>query len=102
VTAKGTKPGDVPRPSAVTSGPSTSGGGSKSSAMSSRYTPPTPKSVKVSPPWVPFVMFALLIVGGLMIMLNYIGLLPGAQSNWYLLGGLAFILAGIITATQYR
>jgi hypothetical protein len=70
--------------------------------MSSRYTPPTPKSVKVSPPWVPILMFVLLIIGALMIMLNYVGLLPGAQTNWYLLGGLAFILGGIITATQYR
>ena len=69
---------------------------------SGRYTPPIPKAVKVSPPWVPIVMFTLLVVGALMIMCNYLELLPGSPSNWYLLGGLAFILGGIGTATQYR
>ena len=47
-------------------------------------------------------MFALLIVGALMIVLNYLELLPGAVTNWYLLGGLGLILGGIFTATQYR
>lgn len=56
----------------------------------------------VSPAWVPVLMFALLILGTLMIILNYVDLLPGGTSNWYLLGGLGLILAGIITATQYH
>ena len=47
-------------------------------------------------------MFALLGIGALMIMFNYLELLPGAASNWYLVGGLAFILGGIATATQFR
>ena len=47
-------------------------------------------------------MFALLGLGVLVILLNYLELLPGAASNWYLLGGLGLILGGIITATQYR
>ncbi len=55
---------------------------------------------QVSPPWVPALMFGLLGVGALAIILNYIELLPGATSNWYLLGGLGLILGGIITATQ--
>jgi len=55
-----------------------------------------------SPMWVPVLMFGLFAVGSLVIFLNYVGLLPGAASNWYLLGGLGLILAGIITATQYR
>ena len=33
-------------------------------------------------------MFALLILGGVLILLNYLELLPGATSNWYLFGGL--------------
>jgi Cell division protein CrgA len=69
---------------------------------SSRYTPPTPKELKISPPWVPVLMFTLLGAGALMIILNYLELLPSATSNWYLIGGLGLILAGIITATQYR
>lgn len=59
-------------------------------------------SGKVSPTWVPVLMFTLLGVGGVMIILNYVDLLPGGTSNWYLLGGLGLILAGIITATQFH
>ena len=47
-------------------------------------------------------MFTLLGLGGVLILLNYLELLPGATSNWYLLGGLGLILGGILTATQYR
>lgn len=50
-------------------------------------------------------MFGLLIVGALIIILNYLAFLPtsdGEASNWYLLLGLGFILGGIITATQFR
>lgn len=68
---------------------------------SGRYTPPIPRSVKVSPIWVPVLMFALLGVGTLVILVNYTGAL-WTTSNWYLLGGLASILAGIIAATQYH
>lgn len=55
---------------------------------------------KVSPMWVPVVMFGLLILGALTIVFNYIGWLPNATNNWYLLLGLGLILGGIITATQ--
>lgn len=55
-----------------------------------------------SPSWVPILMGALLVLGVLMILMNYIELLPAAPSNWYLLGGLGLVLGGIITATQYR
>ena len=42
-----------------------------------------------SPPWVPVLMFAPAHrSAALLIMLNYLELLPGAPSNWYLLGGL--------------
>lgn len=69
---------------------------------SSRYTPPVPKEFKVSPPWVPVLMFALLGLGLVVIFLNYLGVLPGDTKNSYLLVGLGFILGGIMTATQYR
>lgn len=67
---------------------------------SSRYTPPDPHVEKVTAPWVVPVMFGLLLVGILVIVLNYMGLLPGGTDNWYLIGGLGLILGGIVTATQ--
>lgn len=69
---------------------------------STRYTPPVPREVKVSPRWVPIVMFGLLGIGLVVIFLNYLGVLPGGTSNAYLGLGLAAICGGIITATQYR
>jgi hypothetical protein len=74
-------------------------------ASSGRYTPPIPREVKVSPKWVPVLMFVFLITGLLVIVLNYLGVLPtksGDASNWYLLLGLGLITAGFITATGYR
>jgi hypothetical protein len=71
---------------------------------SPRYTPPTAREAQQmpSPMWVPVLMFTLLGLGVLVILMNYVGLLPGATDNWYLLLGLGLILGGIITATQYR
>jgi hypothetical protein len=71
-------------------------------AASSRYTPPVPKEMKVSPKWVPILMFACLGLGMLMILTNYLGALPGGASNGYLIGGLALITAGFIIATRYH
>jgi hypothetical protein len=68
---------------------------------SARYTPPIPRDVKISPVWVPVVMFFFLGVGTLVILVNYTGTVWDT-SNWVLLGGLAAILAGIVTATQYH
>jgi len=70
---------------------------------STRYTPPGVYSQqKVSPQWVPVLMFAFLIIGIVIIVFNYIGWVPGDTSNWYLLLGLGFVLGGIITATQFH
>ncbi len=69
---------------------------------SGRYTPPIPRAKKVSPPWVPVVMLVCLVVGVVVVVINYLGVLPGGASNWYLLLGLGLIAAGFVTATQYR
>jgi hypothetical protein len=69
---------------------------------SGRYTPPIPRSVKRSPKWMGPLVLGLLILGALMIVFNYFNVLPDAPTNWYLLGGIALIAAGFITATQYR
>lgn len=93
-TPKGTKPGD-----ARTTNPTHNEHGV---AASTRYTPPIPTYVKESPRWVPILMFALFIVGALIILLYYLGAVPGGRSNYYLVAGLAFILGGLYTATKYH
>ena len=50
----------------------------------------------------PALMFSLLFTGTLVIVLNYLGILPGEQQNRYLLLGLAQITAGFVMATFYR
>jgi hypothetical protein len=78
----------------------------RTASGASRYTAPNPRGVKgPSPRWVPILMFALWILGLLVIILNYMGVLPGSGdggSGWYLIAGLGSILAGITVATQYR
>jgi len=67
-----------------------------------RYTPPIPKAEKVSPIWVPILMFTCLLGGMFMIVSNYVGLLPDSPNNGWLLGGLGLITVGFITATRYH
>lgn len=74
----------------------------KTTAPAGRYTPPVPREVKVSPMWVPILMFAFLGLGMIVIVINYLGVLPGGADNKYLLVGLVLITAGFITATRYR
>ena len=71
--------------------------------QTARYTPPVPRSEKVSPLWVPIVMFASLGLGMLVILANYVSLLPGdGPSNVYLLVGLVLITIGFVTATKFH
>lgn len=69
---------------------------------SGRYTPPIPRSYKQSPRWMGPAILALLLLGMVTIIVNYVGVLPGGASNWYLLLGLAFITSGFLLATRYR
>ncbi len=74
----------------------------KATTTTGRYTPPTPKTVKTSRLWVPVLMFTCLLAGMLLIILNYVNVLPGGTQNEYLLGGLGLISVGFLTATRYR
>jgi hypothetical protein len=71
-------------------------------STSGRYTPPVPKATKVSPMWVPVLMFTCLLLGMAMIICNYVSVLPDSPSNGWLLGGLGLITVGFITATKYH
>jgi hypothetical protein len=69
----------------------------------SRYTPPTPKAKKTSPLWVPATMFTCLLLGLLVIVGNYLELLPGGQAqNSSLFIGLGLMVVGFGLSTQYR
>ena len=55
-----------------------------------------------SPRWYTVLMSTLMIVGVLLIVLNYLTLLPGSVSKWYLWSGLVLIGAGFLMTTNYN
>lgn len=71
-------------------------------AASGRYTPPIPREFRESSKLVPILMFGFLILGMLVIIINYLEVLPGGANNLYLLGGLVSITIGFVVATKYR
>ncbi len=76
---------------------------SKSTSKSKgRYTAPPPKKKAASPLWFGVAITTLLLVGLLIVVTNYIGLLPGEAENRYLIIGLVFISAGFMMATGYH
>jgi hypothetical protein len=90
-----------PKAGSPKAGPTTSG--RVTPKATNRYTPPVPRSEKVSPKWVPIVMFTALGLGMLVILANYVSLLPGdGPSNMYLLLGLVLITIGFVTATKFH
>jgi hypothetical protein len=106
VTPKGGgKPGTVPTAGAPKARASSHDEDDHSTvAASSRYTPPTPYSAKHSPTWWPYFMLGLFAIGGTLILLRYLGWVPGGQdaSQWWIVGGLAFVLGGLVAATKWR
>ena len=65
-----------------------------------RQPPPKPKP-KTSPLWVGALFFTLLLTGVLVIIFNYLGLLPGENAAWALWYGLGLISASFVVATQW-
>jgi len=100
VTPKGTPPAPTKRTTSKGGGPTPSK--RTPPKETGRYTAPIPKTQKVSPVWVPILMFACLLLGMVMIVSNYVSLLPGSPTNGWLLGGLGLITVGFITATKYH
>lgn len=72
------------------------------SIQSGRYTPPIPRYVRHSPRWYPWLLLTLLLLGVIVIILNYVQVLPASPTNWYTLAGLVGILSGAMLATRYR
>jgi hypothetical protein len=69
---------------------------------SGRYTRPIPKNVRRSARWFGPAILFLMLFGILMILLNYLTVLPGSVSVWYLVSGLVIIFAAFMMATRYR
>jgi len=100
VTPKGTPPAPTKRTTPKGGGPTPAK--RTTPKETGRYTAPIPKTQKVSPIWVPILMFSCLLLGMVMIIANYVSLLPGSPTNGWLLGGLGLITVGFITATRYH
>ena len=67
-----------------------------------RYTAPTPRQVRHSPRWYPWVLLTLAVLGVGVIIVNYAGGFPHSPSNWYTLGALVSLVAAALLATNYR
>jgi hypothetical protein len=68
-----------------------------------RYTPPKPKTARRSNLWVPVLMFTCFALGVIVIVANYLEVLPGGNAmNEYLFVGLANLIAGFVLSTTYR
>ncbi|HXF36736.1 MAG TPA: cell division protein CrgA [Actinomycetota bacterium] len=65
--------------------------------------PPRKRAPRPSPRWWGWAVLAVLGVGVAVVVLNYMGLMPGTSpSNGYLWLGLGFIAVGFLGATQWR
>ena len=64
--------------------------------------PPVHRDEKVSPKWYAVLMFGLMGIGVLIIILNYIDLVPGGQRSLYLYSGLGCIALGFLMTMNYH
>ena len=70
--------------------------------QSKNISTPMTSSGAPSPRWYVITMFSLMSIGVLLIVLNYLTLLPGSVSRWYLWSGLALIGGGFLMTTNYN
>jgi len=80
---------------------------SKGRKKANRRPPPPPKPDPVkekgpSPTWYIAIMFTLMGVGVLVIVVNYIGLIPGGTESIWLLSGLGAIAVGFGMTLNFR
>ena len=64
--------------------------------------PPVHHDTKVSPKWYVALMFSLMAIGVLVIILNYIDLVPGGQRSLFLYSGLGSIALGFLMTLNYH
>jgi hypothetical protein len=74
----------------------------RSRTTSGRHTPPVPKNVRKSPRWMGFLIVATFVLGALVVILDYVGLLPGGVNNAWLLAAIGAVFVGLLLATRYH
>lgn len=74
----------------------------KSKSKRRRYQPPPKKNPKPSPRWFGWLVLGLMGLGVAVIVLNYMGLVPGGTRPAWLYSGLAAIALGFVAATRWR
>lgn len=67
-----------------------------------RVTKRQNQGTKKSPRWFGFLILGLLVFGIAVITLNYLSVLPGSTSAWYLAVGLVSMFGGFYLATRYK
>ncbi len=67
-----------------------------------RYTPPIAKNVRTSPRWMGPAIVGFFLLGVVVVILNYVGLLPGGVNNLWLLAAIGSIFVGLLLATRYH
>jgi FtsH-binding integral membrane protein len=65
-------------------------------------SPPPRKKRRSSPRWYGFLVLGLILLGVMVIVLNYMGAVPGGTQQHWLWIGLGVIAAGFVAATQWR
>lgn len=85
-----------------TSHPKKRKGSPSRGAPSGRYTPPKKKTSYRAKRRLLGLIFGSLILGALLIVVNFLAVLPGGESSWYLLLGITLIAVGFAAATRYR
>jgi len=73
-----------------------------SAESSGRVTARRPVGDDHSPHWYGWLIVDLLAFGMLVITLNYLAVLPGSVSSWYLVVGLVALFGGFYLATRYK
>jgi hypothetical protein len=69
---------------------------------SGRYTRPVERNTDESPRWFGAAIVGVFILGLLIIILNYLDVLPDSVSQWYLLTGILIIFAGFAAMMKLR
>jgi hypothetical protein len=67
-----------------------------------RVTKRRPVGADRSPHWYGWLLVDLLLFGMIIIVLNYLQVLPGSASPWYLALGLVTMFSGFYLATRFR